>query len=276
MLDAALAYVSVGWPVFPLGRGRKTPATRNGLHDATLDAEQVHRWWTENPDANIGIATGAAGLVVVDVDAHDDGPDGFANWCQLVTDHAPDGRLVDTLEVTTPSGGQHVYFTAPAGDPIRNSASKLAPGVDVRAAGGYVVAAPSTTPAGAYRVDRGHPLAPLPPWLERMLRPPETARSRPIQARTAPLVAPRNRYAAAALEAEVAEVAGAPVGTRNHRLNAAAFNLGQLVGAGKLDAGTVVATLTDAALAAGMADREIAGTVGSGLAAGMREPRAAA
>lgn len=275
MLDAALAYVDVGWPVFPLGRGRKTPAGGHGFRDATLDPEQVHRWWTDTPAANVGIATGAAGLVVVDVDSKPE-VDGWTTWCQLVTDHAPDGLLVDTFEVTTPSGGQHAYFLAPPGDPIRNSASKVGPGVDVRAAGGYIVGPPSVTAAGRYEVDREHPVAPLPAWLDRLLRPPRAVSLRPAQARTAPLVRPRDRYAAAALEAEVAEVVGAPVGTRNDRLNTAAYNLGQLVGARKIDAGTVVAALLTAAVSAGLSEREATGTVESGIAAGIREPRVAA
>lgn len=275
MLAAALAYVGAGWPVFPCARGGKAPATGRGFHDATLDSEQVHQWWTDQPRANIGIATGAAGLVVVDVDSKPE-VDGWTTWCQLVTDHAPDGLLVDTFEVTTPSGGQHVFFAAPAGEPVRNSASKLAPGVDVRAFGGYVVAAPSVTVAGRYTVDREHPVAPLPAWLDALLRPQRVARERPAQARPTPLVRPRDRYAAAALEAEVAAVVGAPVGTRNERLNTAAYNLGQLVGAGKVDAGTVAAALVAAALSAGLSEREATQTVESGLAAGIREPRVAA
>lgn len=275
MLDLALAY-GEDWPVFPLGRGRKTPAGGRGFLDATRDPDQITRWWTADPLANIGIATGGAGLVVVDVDAHDDGPDGWSSWCKLVTEHAPGGELVDTWEVTTPSGGQHCYFLAPAGEPIRNSASKLAPGVDTRGQGGYVVAAGSSTPAGDYVLDRDHPVAPLPPWLDALLRPPRPTRERSSQARTAPLVQPRDAYAAAALEAEVAEVAAAPVGTRNHRLNEAAFNLGQLVGARKLDAGTVASSLLAAALSAGLTEREASQTVESGLVAGIREPRAAA
>ncbi len=274
MLDAALAYVGAGWPVFPCARGGKVPATGRGFHDATLDPERIAAWWTATPAANIGIATGGAGLVVVDVDAHDDGPDGWANWCALVAAHAD--AWPDTLEVTTPSGGQHLYFTAPAGDPVRNSASKLAPGVDVRGVGGYVVAAPSVTDAGRYELDRDHPVAPLPDWLERLLRPARPVPLRPAPARTAPLVRPRDAYAAAALEAEVAAVVAAPNGTRNDRLNTAAFNLGQLVGAGKLDAGTVAAALVAAALSAGLSEREASQTVESGLAAGIREPRVAA
>ena len=272
MLAAALTYAAAGWPTFPLRPRGKVPATATGFKAATTDPEQVRAWWTATPTANIGISTGGAGLVVVDVDAKPDGPDGFANWCALATAEAD--TEPETFEVLTPSGGMHVYFLAPAGEPVRNSASKLAPAVDVRGVGGYVVGAPSVTDAGRYELDRDHPVAPCPAWLERLLRPAPKVR---------PAVVPRphhrpkvDGYAAAALEAEVAEVVAAPVGTRNHRLNTAAFSLGQLVGAGKVDAGTVAAALVAAGLSAGLTEREASQTVESGMAAGIREPRAAA
>ena len=50
------------------------------------------------------------------------------------------GRLPDTFTVATPSGGEHRYFSVPKGTGLKNSASELGPGVDVRANGGYVVA----------------------------------------------------------------------------------------------------------------------------------------
>ena len=39
-------------------RPGKYPITRHGVKDATADQEQIDDWWTEHPDANIGIATG--------------------------------------------------------------------------------------------------------------------------------------------------------------------------------------------------------------------------
>ena len=71
MLDAALAYAALGWAVFPLAPGTKRPliAGGGGFKAATRDAEQIRRWWTETPDANIGVATGkVSGISVVDVD----------------------------------------------------------------------------------------------------------------------------------------------------------------------------------------------------------------
>ena len=66
MLRAALWYADLGYRVLPCAPGCKTPLTRNGLRDATTDAEQIERWWSEHPDANVAIRTD--GLVVIDID----------------------------------------------------------------------------------------------------------------------------------------------------------------------------------------------------------------
>lgn len=84
---------------------------------------------------------------------------------------------------------------------------------------------------------------------------------------------PDHPYLAAALAAEVEKVAAAVEGTRNATLNEAAFSLGTLVAAG-LDESTIRAELTEAATAAGLDSREIDRTIGSGIGAGMAEPRA--
>ena len=171
MLDAALAYADAAWPVFPLRPGEKTPAGGHGFKDATVDPDQIRRWWEQIPDANIGIATGAAGLVVIDIDAKSFDANGWTTWLQLVSDHAPGGVEPVTFEVATPTGGGHLYLAAPPGPPIRNSAGRLAPHVDVRAHGGYVVAAPSVTPVGRYETDPVRPIVPCPDWLACLLRP---------------------------------------------------------------------------------------------------------
>jgi hypothetical protein len=73
---------------------------------------------------------------------------------------------------------------------------------------------------------------------------------------------------------EEASVRMAIPGTRNDRLNAAAFNLGQLVAAGQLDAHEVGGVLLDAAVAAGLTEVEAWATIRSGLTAGQLRPRA--
>ena len=65
MLDAALEYASQGFHIFPLIPGEKSPLTKNGFKDATTDPEQIRRWWSEHPDANLGLATGLLSRLVV-------------------------------------------------------------------------------------------------------------------------------------------------------------------------------------------------------------------
>ncbi len=57
MLEAALHYaLELGWRVFPCGReDGKKPLTRHGHNDATTDESQIRSWWTEYPNANIGV-----------------------------------------------------------------------------------------------------------------------------------------------------------------------------------------------------------------------------
>lgn len=132
LLTAALAWAEAGRRVFPVVPGRKAPLTRRGLHDATTDIERLTYWWTEVwPDANVGLPTGD-GLVVIDVD-----PGG----------HVPD-TCPATLMAKTPRGGCHLYYSTPY--KIPNSVSKIAPHVDVRGEGGYVLVAPSVVDGRAY------------------------------------------------------------------------------------------------------------------------------
>jgi len=185
---AALAYAALGWRVFPLHtvhegvcscgspactgtKPGKHPRTTRGCLDATTDEATIHEWWTEWPDANVGIATGR-GLVVVDVDPQHGGDAGLEDCIARL------GALPDTVECLTGGGGRHIYLSVPAGTEVRNSASKLAGGVDVRGDGGYVVAAPSGHASGrAYtweissRPDEVE-IAPMPAaWLAALVRP---------------------------------------------------------------------------------------------------------
>jgi hypothetical protein len=131
--------------------------------DATVDHKQIEAWWTETPDANIGMET--SGLIVVDID----GPDN--PW--------PDTPGLDLASGPinlTPGGGCHLIYRLPAGKSWRNTAGKLAPHVDTRTAGGYIVVPPSRDPRGQYSWAPGCALdaepskLPKPPdWLVRKL-----------------------------------------------------------------------------------------------------------
>jgi hypothetical protein len=151
-----------GWWVFPLAPGKKTPITPNGYKDATSNTAAALSQFNYGK-LNIGVATGPSRLTVLDVD-------GVPGLKWLFETRAT-LSLPKTFTVRTRSGGFHYYFLAPACRLITCSASKIAPGVDIRAEGGHVVgpsswvAADHKGPAGWYRVTDDSPVAPLPDWL---------------------------------------------------------------------------------------------------------------
>jgi hypothetical protein len=162
-LEHALRYAKWGLHVFPLhsitddgvcscSKGKecdspgKHPRTRHGYKEATTDKEQINEWWTECPEANIGIATGrTSGIVVIDIDPRNGGNESFQ---ELIEKY---GALPDTYEVKTGGGGKHLYFKYIEGI---NYPSKLALGVDIKSDRGYVVAPPSNhVIGGKYKRD---------------------------------------------------------------------------------------------------------------------------
>jgi len=116
------------------------------LKDASTDPDVIRGWWTRDPDANVGLRMGPAGLVGIDVDVKDGAP-GMTEWRELVAELGP--GIEATLCAETPSGGMHFYYSA-NGHSFPPSAGKLAPGLDVRAGESYLVAPPSETGAGRY------------------------------------------------------------------------------------------------------------------------------
>lgn len=176
--DAAVAAAERGWHVFPCRPGDKRPAVQDWENRACADPGRVTRYWPSDRH-NIGIACGPSRLVVLDLDAHgelpeewrqvpgvNDGKDVLAIICEWAGMDWP-----QTYTAATPSNGWHLYFRAPEDSAIRNSASLIGPQVDVRAAGGYVVAAGSTVGGKAYEVLHDLELVPLPAWIARLLEP---------------------------------------------------------------------------------------------------------
>jgi Bifunctional DNA primase/polymerase, N-terminal/Primase C terminal 1 (PriCT-1) len=150
----ALACATSGRPVFPVGRN-KQPLVPKGYLAATTDEATIRSWWARWPWANIGMPTGAiTGIVVLDVD----GDVGTDSVHELELRH---GALPRTLNVRTPSGGQHFYFRHP-GRHVGCSVGSVAPGLDVRGDGGYVLVPPSV----AYEVDEQAPVRAMPDWLD--------------------------------------------------------------------------------------------------------------
>ena len=164
----ALEYARRGWHVLPLREASKVPLKgSHGVHDATTDAETIQQWWDANPHANLAIATGGtSGLCVLDVDPRHGGNDSLD---RLLDEHGP---LPDTVKAVTGGNGRHVYFAA--AEPLKSRT--LAPGVELKGDGCYVVAPPSVHPdtgaeyAWELSSHPDHvPLAPLPDWIARAL-----------------------------------------------------------------------------------------------------------
>jgi hypothetical protein len=130
----ALRLAALGYPVFPCAAGAKRPVTLHGVHDATIDPEQIRRWWEQHPTANLAVAT--TGMVVIDVDGADN------PWLRDQPERA--STMWSAPTAITPRGGRHHFFRALEGSDIRCSTGKVAKSVDVRANGGYIVASPST------------------------------------------------------------------------------------------------------------------------------------
>jgi hypothetical protein len=162
LLGQALRLAARSLAVFPCAERGKVPAGGHGFKDATTEAHRMRRWWRDNPNLNIGLATGTvSGVWVLDVD----GIEGEAALRRLEAEH---GVLPPTVEAITGGGGRHLYFRMPTGRPVRNSASKVGDHIDVRGDGGYVVAPPSMHPCGrryAWSVDCASAFADAPVWL---------------------------------------------------------------------------------------------------------------
>ncbi|MGI5138174.1 bifunctional DNA primase/polymerase [Streptomyces sp. CA-106110] len=285
LLAAALCAAERGWPVIPLQPGTKRPAGhperscpgtgrctgghRTPEQRATTDPELIQAAWKRTP-YNVGIATGPAGLLVIDLDLCKPGdeegaPDGAASL-QALCERAGE-QIPPTYQVRTPSRGRHLYFTAPPGGRLSSSVNRLGPHIDTRAWGGYVVAPGSTIPEGAYEVLEDASVAALPHWLTPLLAEP----CRPAMT-PAPLLIPgqTTRRAAVALERETASVrgtpeGGGPEGGRNKQLLVSARALGRFVAWGEIPRDVLEEAFQGAGEAAGLPAAECRATIRSAL-----------
>lgn len=186
-LAHALAYAGLGLRVIPIKPDDKRPPMGAWQNAAATDRNTIESWWTGLYRGHgVGLALGELDdystattyVFAVDVDMH--GIDGEQALRDTIAHH---GSLPDTWEALTGGGGRHLLFSSPV--EIRNG--KLAPGVDIRGAGGQIVVEPSIHPSGRpYAWEAGHapwehPLAHAPAWLIDQLTRPEPAPSEPRQ-----------------------------------------------------------------------------------------------
>lgn len=328
-LEAALHFARRGWPVFPCRPTNKAPylprdrdaggkpiPNTGGVTKASTDEEQIAAWWKKWPHAMIGVAVGRAGMLVIDFDPRRDlvkaeevdretgevlAEAVYEEWTlerlKAALEEQMGCALPISLAVRTPSGGVHVYFRMPEGEPIGNRGN-LPEHIDVRGRGGYVIVPPShcdgdgKNAAGHYRWLRGDAdaeIVDLPAALVDILRSPsgkapavdQAAQPRPAsETRFMPdLDEAHRKYALQALDRELTELAATPAGGgrhggRNQGAYWAAFSLGQLVGAGALSETLVRGMLVDVVRGFDPSafDRHV-GAIDNGLNNGIAKPR---
>lgn len=208
-LDAAFYLVPFGWKIFPILAGAKIPAIAkrdggNGCLDASDDEVIISAWAARVPRANIGIACGLpSGIIVIDMDPRNGSDESIARLA------AKKQLFPTTVTAKTGNGGTHLYYTY---EPeLRNSKSSLAPGIDVKTTGGYVVAPPSVLDGGKrYEwviAPLGGSLPRLPRWAVEALKP----KPQPVY-KSAPGAVPKDIAPLAKFVIE------SPKGERNKRL----------------------------------------------------------
>ncbi|WP_328938081.1 bifunctional DNA primase/polymerase [Streptomyces tauricus] len=147
----------------------------HGVYDASTDPRRIRALFAAAPWATgYGIACGLDPhhLIGIDLDTKS-GTDSSAALRELALRHL--FTIPETVVVLTPSGGRHLWLSGPPDVVVPNSASRLAPGIDIRGAGGYLVGPGSRTEHGVYSTAPGTaqlPPAPCPTSLLRLLTPP--------------------------------------------------------------------------------------------------------
>ena len=305
MVDWALYYARRGVAVFPCDPATKKPLTpcdidangkkirgTGGVKKATTDETTIREMWRVHPNAMIGAATGApSGFWVVDPDAPHENKktgmmttDGRVVWAELQAKH---GAHDPTIEVMTPGGGQHTYFKFDPAWPLGNAEGDLAGlgGINIRGSGGYVIVAPSVLADGkayvAKRLFDPAALADVPEWLYGLIRG-HKRRDRAAWQPTGAVGARERAYAAKALKGNTAELAETDDGARNNKLNAIAYRMGRMIGAGWIERDAVERDLREACDTNGLSCSpndwfiggrdEVEDTMASGIEAGIKDP----
>lgn len=161
---AAEWYANNGWYVLPVhgidrdgkctcGKSHtdpkeigKHPASPKGQTDATQDIEQIRRWWTENPDYNIGVFAKPSGFLVVDIDPRSGGDDAFLKLEELA-----EGNIPTTVEAITGEyyvknqtiRGRHLIYECDPNEKFIGNFKKAGlDGIDIKHAG-YILVTPS-------------------------------------------------------------------------------------------------------------------------------------
>jgi hypothetical protein len=273
-LVAAICYAERRLPVLPIHRpierwdgrigcscGRwdceqqgKHPRLIHGLLGASANLELVRHWWSGAPKANVAVVTGPdSGLFAIDVDDRNDGDRTLAYL------ERKNGKLPRTLTARSGGGGLHLYFKFEPG--IRSRSSALGPGLDVKGAGGFIIAAPSLHQSGRrYQWVSRAPIVPAPGWLLTLLR-------EPLRPPASPVAASRTATAAS-LAGIVRRLESAHEGERNALLYWGACRMAEAVRAGLISQSDAVSLIANAASRTGLGRDETDRTIASALRRG--------
>jgi len=246
-LEVALELNAQGIPIFPVRNTDKRPLKGSrGWKDGSRDCQRVVEMFKDRPLALIAMPTGwFSGISVLDIDPKNGGN----TWLEAHRNILPLTRTHHTR-----SGGRHFLFKHREG--VRDSESKIAPGVDTRGTGGYIV----LWSAHGYPVEHPDIVADWPDWLYVALYPPEPPRPayRAPEALSNGSTAAQ-AYANAALRHACERIALAPPGSRpDYQLFKEGAGLAKLVSSGAIGLRTVADALASAAWSAGLSQRDIA------------------
>jgi hypothetical protein len=284
---AALAHAKNGFYVIPLVENSKRPLISDWQNRATTNPLQIDSWWTEHPNANIGIACEVSNLIVIDLDTSKgavppsswndlgvkNGEDVFREICKK----AGDAQLFETYSVNTPSGGKHLYFYD------QNIAIRQGTEVngwwrvDTRSKGGYIVAEGSRLlntangDTGQYRSIGNHSVVlNLPTWLRNELSP-KAIKENFISSSSIPVLSVSStttfsrEFAEQVLSERCTLIRNTTEGSRNQSLIKHATYIGKIIGMGSLDEKMASQSLLEAAILSGLTQFESVNAIKAGI-----------
>jgi len=288
---AALAHAKNGFYVIPLVENSKRPLISDWQNRATTNPLQIDSWWSEHPNANIGIACEVSNLIVIDLDTSKgavpsspwnelgvkNGEDVFREICRK----AGDLNLFETYSVKTPSGGKHLYFYD------QNIAIKQGTEVngwwrvDTRSKGGYIVAEgsrfinSSNGVTSHYQSIGNSVVLNFPTWLRDELSPRAikenlVASSSISTSRVSGNQIFSREFAKQVLSERCALVRNTPEGRRNQSLIKHATYIGKIIGVGSLDEKTAFVSLLEAAISSGLNHFESVNAINAGIKYGKK------
>lgn len=225
------------------------------------------------------------GIIIVDLDCKPNEEYckfiGLDSLIDLSTEHGDDRlAFMDTLTVDTPTGGMHLWYRIPTHIKLKNSASSLGPGIDIRVPDkGLVLMPPSVGHNGerySFNQFSGLPhIAKAPTWLLQQV----VEKSNRIEK----VVLDQKTLDMLKLDTPVkikqylhqcsSDIVNAPTGARNNTLNAIAYGVYRRVASGRIPEALAEESLYSAAIQTGLSEKEVEATLRSAQRAGALNPR---